>query len=123
MSYSIVLDGSSSTLRRCSSNLILLLKSAASLFNLFLILRVQFCRESAQFFCSNSVSESAQFCSESAQLCSEPAQLRQRVLSFLHTYMVRSPFRQWVLSFCILHEEFRYFVLCTQFKNVLCILY
>ena len=47
-SYSIVLDTSSSTQRRCLSNSVFLLNSAASLFNLLLILRVQFCSESAQ---------------------------------------------------------------------------
>ena len=73
--YSIVLDTSSSILQRVSSILQL-----------------------------NSVSESAQFCGESAQLCSERAQLRQRVLSILRTYCVKSPFHQWVLSFCILRE-------------------
>ena len=86
---------------------------------LFFILRVQLCSEFVQFFLIRRV----QFCSESAQLCSESAQLRQRVLPFLHTYFLKSPSRQWVLSLCILREEFRYCVICTLFKNVLCILY
>ena len=71
-SYSILLDTSSSTLWRCSSNSVLLLNSVIQLFNLFLILRVQFRRKSVQLHqrvCStpsasllNSISGSFHFC-------------------------------------------------------------
>ena len=114
----IFLDTSSSILRRCSSNSILLLNSVS---------------ESAQFFCSNpSVSQ----LNSSAQTPSVVSSILQRVCStlqrgcstpsagsFIFAYLLCEESRQWVVSFCILCEEFRYFVLCTLFKYVLCILY
>ena len=97
----------------------------------FLIRRVQLCgffssnsflllnsiSESAQFF-----SESAQFCSDSSQLCSEPAQLCQRVLSFLHTYFVKSPV-SGSFHFAYSVKSSVIFVLCLLFKDIICILY
>ena len=98
---------------------IVLLNSAASLFELFYSTLQRVYSNCSWYFELNSVSESAQLCSESAQLCRESAKLRQRVLLFLHSYGVKSPSGQWVLSLCILHEEFRYFLLCTLFTNVI----
>ena len=55
---------------------------------------------------------------------SESAQLRQRVCSTptagpsIFAYLPCEESRQWVLSFCILREEFHYILLCTLFKNV-----
>ena len=121
----IFLDTSSSTMRRCSTNSILLLNSVSE--------SAQFCSESAQLHQRVSsilqwvssilhwVSESAQFCSESAQLCSESVQLCSESAQ-LH---------QWSFHFCILtlwrvpqvgpfilHTPWR--VLCTPW---LCILH
>ena len=121
-SYSIVLDTSSSTPQRCSSNSILLLNSVS---------------ESAQFFCSNSISKSAQCCSESAQLRQWVSSILQRDCSTLQwacwtpsagpvifAYLLCEKSLLSVGSFiCLLREGFRYFVLCALFKNVLCILY
>ena len=52
----------------------------------------------------------------STQLCSEFTQLLQWVLLF--EYFLREKSRQWPFHQCILREEFRYFVLCTLFKNI-----
>ena len=38
--------------------------------------------------------------------------------SFYFAYLIREKSRQWPFHQCILSEEFRYFVLCTLFKNV-----
>ena len=38
--------------------------------------------------------------------------------SFYFAYLLRENSRQWPFHQCILREEFRYFVLCTLFKNV-----
>ena len=38
--------------------------------------------------------------------------------SFYFAYLLREKSHQWPFHQCILREEFRYFVLCTLFKNV-----
>ena len=72
----------------------------------------------------NSVSKSVWFCSESAQLCSEPSQLHQWVLSFLHTYCVKSPFCKWRafhLAYSVESSIILYSALCSRTLSVSCI--
>ena len=96
----IFLDMSSSTLQHCSSNSILQL---------------------------NSVSESAQLRLRVSSILQRVCSILQRVCStqsagpFIFAYLLCEESRQRFFHFCILREEFRYFVLCTLLKNVLCI--
>ena len=67
----------------------------------------------------NSVSESAQFCSESAQLCNVSAKLHQWVLSFLHTYFEKSPVCGSFHFACSMKSSvILYFALCSRTYSV-----
>ena len=74
---------------------------------------------SAQLWRWVNSTPSASQLNSAASLLNSAVSLLNSVSRSFHFCILCEESRQWVLSFCIPHEEFRYFLLCTLFKKVL----